>query len=508
MSLSPNLQLFAVALVALAVLRFLSRRKNYPPGPPRYPFIGNLFNRPSQLEWQIFAKWSEELDSDIVHMDVFGKSIVILNSQKAVFDLFSKKGSLYSGRPSFVMANELMGWARSLTSNQYNEEWRQQRRHFHQEFNEVAARRFFPVQTKAVHGLLRQFLESPDDFMAHIKHMAATIILSVAYGLEIQPKDDPLIKLSDDAVTPASDAGRPGAYLVDVIEPLKYIPEWFPGAGFKRKARLWRQLAHDMWNVPWDMTKQQIALGIAAPSFVSSCLDALNHSDSDNKARDEYHIQSAAGSMYAAGVDTTMGAVGFFLLAMVQFPEAQAKAQAEIDMVLGHGHLPTFDDMESLPYVTALVREVLRCNPPGPIGVPHTAAKDDVYRNYFIPKGAFVISNLWAISHDPVCKFDRSIACTRPTEFLESIPRTVAFKPERYMGPDGKLDPAVKDPSDVVFGIGRRICPARILGYNSTWISVASILAAFDIKPDLDSPRKKLQWEQALYRFQNRSLFQ
>ncbi len=74
--------------------------------------------------------------------------------------------------------------------------------------------RFFPVQTKAVHGLLRRFLESPDDFMAHIKHMAATIILTVAYGLEIQSKDDPLIKLSDDAVKPASDAGRPGEYLV------------------------------------------------------------------------------------------------------------------------------------------------------------------------------------------------------------------------------------------------------------------------------------------------------
>ncbi len=63
-----------------------------------------------------------------------------------------------------------------------------------------------------------------------------------------------------------------------------------------------------------------------------------------------------------------MAAVGFFLLAMVQFPEAQAKAQAEIDMVLGRGHLPTFDDMESLPYVTALVREVLRCDLPAPIG--------------------------------------------------------------------------------------------------------------------------------------------
>ncbi|KAF8914638.1 cytochrome P450 [Mucidula mucida] len=468
MSLSPNLQLLVIGLVALALLRFLARRKCrlYPPGPPRYPFIGNLFNRPSRSEWQTFAKWSEEFDSDIVHMDVCGKSIVILNSQKAVFDLFSKKGSLYS-----VMAHELMGWARSLTANQYNEEWRQQRRHFHQEFNEVAVQRFFPVQTKAVHGLLRRFLESPDDFMAHIKHMAATIILTVAYGLEIQSKDDPLIKLSDDAVKPASDAGRPGEYLVDVIEPLKYIPEWFPGADFKRKARLWRQLAHDMWNIPWNMTKQQIALGTAAPSFVSSC---LMHSITATVT-----IKLGTNITYKvlldlSGVDTTMAAVGFFLLAMVQFPEAQAKAQAEIDMVLGRGHLPTFDDMESLPYVTALVREVLRCDLPAPIG-DHTPYyhKGRCLQKHFIPKGAFVVSNLWAITHDP-----------------KVYSEPLAFKPERYVGPDGKLDQSVKDPSEVVFGIGRRTCPARTLGYNNIWISAVSILATFDIKPDLSSHRE------------------
>lgn len=41
-------------------------------------------------------------------------------------------------------------------------------------------------------------------------------------------------------------------------------------------------------------------------------------------------------------------------------PEVQAKAQSEIDNVLENGRLPEFGDQELLPYVTAVMKEVLR----------------------------------------------------------------------------------------------------------------------------------------------------
>ena len=49
-----------------------------------------------------------------------------------------------------------------------------------------------------------------------------------------------------------------------------------------------------------------------------------------------------------------------FILAMICYPEVQAKAQEEIDRVLGAGHLPNFADEPSLPYVAAVAKEVLR----------------------------------------------------------------------------------------------------------------------------------------------------
>ena len=56
-----------------------------------------------------------------------------------------------------------------------------------------------------------------------------------------------------------------------------------------------------------------------------------------------------------------------FMLAMTLFPDIQKRAQAEIDIVVGDGRLPSFEDRERLPFVEAIVKEVLRWRPPVPV---------------------------------------------------------------------------------------------------------------------------------------------
>ena len=70
-------------------------------------------------------------------------------------------------------------------------------------------------------------------------------------------------------------------------------------------------------------------------------------------------ILSFFNFMDAAGSDTTLSAIHTFFLAMICFPEVQMKAQAELDRVVS-GRLPDFDDMEELPYLSAIIKEVLR----------------------------------------------------------------------------------------------------------------------------------------------------
>jgi cytochrome P450 len=57
-----------------------------------------------------------------------------------------------------------------------------------------------------------------------------------------------------------------------------------------------------------------------------------------------------------------------FFLAMLMNPDAQAKAQEEIDRVVGTDRLPTFDDEANLPYVSALSREIFRWQQVAPFG--------------------------------------------------------------------------------------------------------------------------------------------
>ena len=127
-----------------------------------------------------------------------------------------------------------------------------------------------------------------------------------------------------------------------------------------------------------------------------------------------------------------------FFLAMVLNPEVMRKAQEELDRVVGKGRLPEFSDRGDLPYIDAVVKELLRWNPPIPLGSPRRVTQDDVYRGYFIPAGATVIENIWAIFRDP-----------------ELYPDPEAFNPDRFFK-DGEIDPSVSDPIDTVFGAARR----------------------------------------------------
>ena len=106
--------------------------------------------------------------------------------------------------------------------------------------------------------------------------------------------------------------------------------------------------------------------------------------------RDRDAARWIVGSLLLGGADTvgycllhqnlahnstqTPSSIETFVLAMLKQPEAQRKAQIEIDTVVGSSRLPDFDDQEQLPYVSALVKEVLRWHPVIPLSECHLAS--------------------------------------------------------------------------------------------------------------------------------------
>ena len=171
----------------------------------------------------------------------------------------------------------------------------------------------------------------------------------------------------------------------------------------------------------------------------------------------------------AAAFETTTTTLRWWILAMIAFPEVQCRAQAELDAVVSRARLPTYADAPRLPYVRAIVKEVLRWRPTVRLGTPHKTAEDDWYEGMFIPKGSTCRGNIWQCNHD------RSVFGDDADD----------FKPERHLGDNGELLPGPKETNregHVSFGFGRRICVGKHLANDSLFIHTARILWATSLK--------------------------
>ena len=98
-------------------------------------------------------------------------------------------------------------------------------------------------------------------------------------------------------------------------------------------------------------------------------------------------------------------------MAMACYPEVQKKARAELDAVVGPNRLPSWEDRDSLPYITAIAKESIRWQSVVPLGVPHRSLADDEYKGYYIPAGSTVIANIWYASASLVIPVNSYIHC-------------------------------------------------------------------------------------------------
>jgi cytochrome P450 len=314
---------------------------------------------------------------------------------------------------------------------------------------------------KANRQLLCNLLHTPQDFMKHLRHMVGQTSISVAYGIDVAPRDDPTITLTDEALQGVMAAQIKGR-IFNFIPFFIHFPSWFPGAGFKKDADMYKRKLNHCRDLPYEFVKTALEENKAAPSIATSMISAL----SDKSTPEEILMARALPcNIYAGSIDTSSAAAQSFVLAMVLYPEVQKRAQEEMDRVLGHGHLPQFEDEDALPYLKAVRYELMRWSPPGPLGMPHRLTEDDIYNGYCIPAGSIVFANSWAILHDPAI-----------------YPEPSKFKPERF------LDPAAHPPyPEAAFGYGRRKCPGRSLAWDTVWITMASMLAAFEFLPATDA---------------------
>lgn len=465
-----NLLAYVLAIGTLSLLYKRARRKAtppLPPGPRKLPLLGNLFDFPSSFEWQTFQKWGKQYNSDILHLRAAGTSLIILNSVKAANDLMEKRSSLYSGRPKFTLVNKVMGFSWLLPFMPYGTAWKERRRHFMRHFHPTNERGYKGPEFKYTRRLLLQLLEDPGSYMQHVRHAVGGILHSATYGTETEPFNDSYINLAEEVSEHLSDSAIPTAVLLDSMPYLLPIfSRILPGSVFKKTRLQWEELISRFRDDPFCNIQQLRMAGHAEDSFVLRSLEDLGAAKED--MAQHAIIKDVAGVVFIGGSSTLNAVLHTFFLAMTCFPEAQSKAQEELDRVIGRGRLPEIEDQPHLPYVEALLKEIHRWRPAGPLGIPHFLEKDDEYKGYHLPAQSIIIANAWAMMNDEA-----------------DYPDPEIFNPERYLR-DGYPDLSVRDPTSLAFGFGRRICPGAHIANSMLWVIVASVLSTFDISKPID----------------------
>ena len=156
----------------------------------------------------------------------------------------------------------------------YGDAWRESRRIFTKHFSDSSINQ--PRDILYVRRFLGQLLQKPNDFLQHTRtyvpftisfvntpfisfaflSLVGSTVLSMTYGINIRPYDDPLIAMAEEAVEAMSELTNAGTFLVDILPILKYVPDWFPGAKFQRKAAMLRLHSKKIRNAPFAATEK------------------------------------------------------------------------------------------------------------------------------------------------------------------------------------------------------------------------------------------------------------
>ncbi|KAF9236886.1 cytochrome P450 [Melanogaster broomeanus] len=430
----------AAALVALVRLVKARRRTQglCLPGPTPLPFIGNALSINTacsldHLRRVGFLLWL----ATSFRRCMFSENMIIINSEKVAKILLDRRSNLYSDRPNLI-TRVPYGWSFHFAWQPYGEQWRLSRKLFHQFFRAEASVEYHPVQLQKARQLVLDLIKDPSDYPNHLQRHA------------LLPEN---------------------ASIISTFPFVLRLPTWFPGAIFSRRAALSKKCAEEMLSAPFEYVRKRESDGAPSFTIVSNLLRSEKHTDDPSVIQ---LIKEVAATGFIAGAETSASTMHTFFLVLVQNPEVQKRAQAEIDDVVGMDRLPNFDDRPSLPYVEATLRETMRMYPIVPLSLPHATVRDDIFEGISFRKD--LRSFRTAMLRDP-----------------ETYPEPNSFKPERFFK-DGKLD---EEPStsNIGYGFGRRICPGRYAADASIWAGLVTFLSTMTISKALDAQGREIDFD-------------
>lgn len=456
----------ATGIISAIIFFFLLNvwRKTYsrlPPGPPGWPILGNLFqlgNNPHETMFHLATKYGP-----LMCLSLGMKTTVVVSSPAMAKEVLKTHDHIFAGRTVIQAVKTLSFDKSSLVWAQYGSHWRLLRRISHTELFSVQKLEALQyLRRDQVFRTIQQILqESMQGKSVNIAdtmlNSAANLLGNMIFGKDIFDHQSQAFRdFKDSAWEVATTAGAPN--LADYFPFLR----WLDPQGVARHMTFYlgRELGIIEKFIAGRLARKgKTKDGSHGPEDL---LDALLDMRSDEFTLAD--VKCYLMDIFGPGSDATAKTMEWAMAELICNPEKMKRVQAELDEVIGRNRRVDESDTDRLPYLRAVVKEVLRLHPAAPLLVPHRADSSCEIGGFVIPKHSEVIVNMWAIGRDPE-------TWNEPSKFV----------PERFM--DGKMksvDYQGQDFELIPFGAGRRMCVGQPLASRMIHLVVASLLHSFD----------------------------
>ena len=470
--------LLSLLLVWLAwhVVTTFTKRRNMPPGPFPYPFLGNIPQIISADPVRPFQKLAKKY-GDIYTVTLPNGNAVILNTAALVREArqAGKQENLMGKPPETIYpSHEILG--EDLVTCDYSTVYRFRKRVFVSALHVFGAgiERVSVRAGYAVDMMVEEILSKPGQAFSPKELIEPAILVQLWEWITSNQvgMDDPIVKmLIEINVMIAKQALHSTIY--QLFPFLKYLP-----TQLSRDIKRAEQIRNTLFPPEYDAHRKTYTPGIVR-DLTDSFISAYEKELAKENGKDVASMEDIPGLMLDvafAGSETTATSLNWLLLYVVLHSDVQRKIHEELDLVVGRDRLPRWTDSQNLPYLQATLCEVQRAS--GLIGLVGTSAiRDMTIAGYRVPKGTFVSPNLGKLHLD---------------EREWSEPEK--FKPERFLDEDGKFVGWNKLQGFLPFSVGRRECPGQSLAkiMMFTFASVLLHRFTFEVPEGVEKPSTKV----------------
>ncbi|GLJ32409.1 hypothetical protein SUGI_0652220 [Cryptomeria japonica] len=462
-----NLSWFSVVIGCVIVYLLLKRLRNdnskpfLPPGPPPLPLVGNLLQLGGGKATEVLLALSQQY-GPLMTLRLGMKTVMVVSSPAMAKEVLKTQDHNLAGRWVLQAAKTLDQHKSSIGWADHGPHWKKLRRIAGTEL--MTSKRLQALQhlrREEIFRTIRLIFEEKGKSVniAHIVfYIGLNLLGNMVFSSSVfDPSNPESVEFKDAFSLSMKLAGTPN------------VADFFPFLAFLDPQRLCHQMAINFKKVHKFLdvyiqdrlakrSKNVEQSGDANKDFLDVLLDS---SGTDLTITD---IRALIFELFMAGSDTTATTIEWAMAELIRNPDIMKRVQQELEEVVGLNRKVEETDIDQLPYLHAVVKEVFRLHPPIPLLVPHKAEKSCEVAGYTIPKDSQIIVNVWAIGRDP------SI-WEEPSRFI----------PERFLeGEKSKMEYKGHDFELLPFGAGRRICVGLPLAHRMVHLVLASLAHSFD----------------------------